>query len=63
MKRISLSIKDVQTLTGIGKTKIYEAIAKGELRAKKFGNKTLVLKKDLYDFLESLNDFTSEGDA
>lgn len=52
--QLSLSIEEVCSATGLGRTKIYEAIAAGELPAKKWGKRTLVLKTDLENFLSSL---------
>ncbi len=51
---LSLSIEEVREATGIGRTKIYEAINKGLLPAKKYGKRTIVLKQDLESFLTGL---------
>jgi hypothetical protein len=40
--------------SGQGRTKIYEAIGKGALKAKKAGRRTFVLVDDLRDWLDSL---------
>jgi excisionase family DNA binding protein len=55
--RLSLSIEEVVEFTGIGKTKIYEAINSGQLQAKKFGKKTIILMPDLESFLNSLSNY------
>ena len=55
--QLSLSIDEVAQATGIGKTKVYEAINCGELPAKKFGKKTLILKVDLESFLANLTNY------
>jgi excisionase family DNA binding protein len=52
--REALNISEACAAAGIGRTKIYEAIAKGELRARKCGKRTLVLRDDLRHFLGSL---------
>lgn len=52
--REALNIAEACAAAGIGRTKIYEAIAKGELRARKCGKRTLVLRDDLRHFLGSL---------
>jgi excisionase family DNA binding protein len=52
--KLSYTIKEVRKLVGIGNTTIYRAIGNRELRAVKFGHKTLILAKDLHDWLESL---------
>lgn len=54
---LSYSIEQVQTITGIGRTKLYEAINAGVLRARKFGKRTIILKADLEAFLESLTTY------
>jgi excisionase family DNA binding protein len=41
-------------MAGIGKTKIYEAIASGKLTARKCGKRTLILREELRQFLASL---------
>ncbi len=59
--RLGLSIEESCQVSGIGRTKIYEAIGAGELIAKKAGRRTIILPKDLEAYLESLPeaDFTS----
>ncbi len=52
--QIAFSIEESSAITGIGRTKIYEAINAGDLRAKKMGKRTLILKNDLETFLSSL---------
>lgn len=54
MEKKVYTIDEVQSITGIGRTKIYESINSGILRAKKFGRKTLILLEDLDDFLNQL---------
>jgi excisionase family DNA binding protein len=41
-------------VAGVGKTTIFDAIKKGDLRARKLGKKTLILAGDLNAWLESL---------
>ena len=53
-KKLSYSIPEVSRETGLGKTTVYKAISDGHLRAKKFGNRTLILSIDLDQFLNSL---------
>ena len=54
LQREALSISEVCAAIGVGRTKIYEAIANGGLKARKVGNRTLILKDELRQFLESL---------
>jgi excisionase family DNA binding protein len=49
-----LSIVEACRIAGIGRTKIYEAIAAGSLKARKFGKRTLILRTDLQSFLSGL---------
>ena len=50
----SLNIKEASAYLGIGRTKLYELIGTGELRAYKLGHRTMRIKKsDLDSFLHS----------
>lgn len=53
-QREGLSVLEACRVAGIGRTKIYEAISNGSLKARKFGKRTLVLRADLQAFLASL---------
>jgi excisionase family DNA binding protein len=52
--RQALSIAEVSGVSGLGRTKIYEAIATGSLKARKCGKRTLILPDDLREFLTNL---------
>ena len=54
--REGLSIYEACNIARIGRTKIYEAISSGKLKARKLGKRTLVLRADLQEFLASLPD-------
>lgn len=54
IQREALSLAEVSAATGLGRTKLYEAISAGKLRARKCGSRTLVLRDDLRAFLASL---------
>lgn len=41
-------------IAGVGKTSIYQAIADGELTARKYGRRTLIMRTDLEAWLRSL---------
>lgn len=60
-QREGLSIADACTVAGIGRTKIYQAIADGELVARKYGKRTLILRTDLQAFLASLPTVRADG--
>jgi hypothetical protein len=49
-----LTLGEASVVSGIGRTKLYEAIANGHLIARKCGSRTIVLKGDLLRFLTSL---------
>ncbi len=57
--QLSLSIEAVRRATGLGRTKLYEAINKGLLPAKKYGKRTIILKRDLEKFLSNLDSYSS----
>ena len=49
-----LSVIEASRVAGLGRTKVYEAIAEGQLKARKFGNRTIILRSDLQQFLAAL---------
>ena len=49
-----LSVTEACAVSGIGKTKLYEAISAGQLKARKCGKRTIILRDDLRRFLSSL---------
>ena len=55
----ALSIEETMSATGIGRTKLYELINAGELKAKKIGKRTIILKTDLDEFLVGLESYVS----
>jgi len=54
--RGALAIDEVSARIGIGRDGVYRAINEGQLRARKFGKRTLILATDLDAFLEALPD-------
>lgn len=58
--QLSFSIEEVSAATGLGRTKIYEAIGAGALPAKKWGKRTLILKADLEAFLDGLESYRTQ---
>lgn len=54
MSKLAYSIEETIGLSGMGRTKIYEHINKGQLPARKNGRRTLILKEDLEMFLKNL---------
>ena len=53
-QREGLSVFEACAVAGIGRTKLYEAIATGELVARKLGKRRIILRDDLRQFLTSL---------
>jgi len=41
-------------MLGIGKTKLYELIAEGELEAIRIGRRTLIMQSSIDDFIQRL---------
>lgn len=61
--RLTMSIRDAMSATGIGKTSIYSLIADGSLRSVKIGKRRLLICESLYEFIadmESYGDLTSK---
>ena len=59
--QLSYSISEACAMTGIGRTRLYEAIKQGLLPAKKYGKRTILLKDDLECFLNSLDQYPSDN--
>ena len=59
--QMSLSIEEAKKATGFGRTKLYEAINQGLLPAKKYGKRTIILKRDLEKFLDGLETYPSKS--
>jgi excisionase family DNA binding protein len=49
-----LTLAEASAISGIGRTKLYEAIAERRLTARKCGSRTIVLRTDLLRYLTSL---------
>jgi excisionase family DNA binding protein len=52
--RLSCSVKEVCKLVGISTATLYQVLGRRELKAVKLGNKTLILAKDLEEWLGNL---------
>ncbi len=52
--KLGLSIDESCQASGLGRTKIYEAIGSGKLIAKKAGRRTIILPENLKAYLENL---------
>ncbi len=49
-----LTVAEASYVAGIGRTKLYEAISNGRLKARKLGKRTVILRDDLRKFLQAL---------
>ena len=63
MAKLAYTIDEAKAEGAGGKTAIYAAIKSGALRARKRGNRTIILAPDLNQFLESLPDFHGQEAA
>ncbi len=54
---IACDLDEASRIIGIGKTKLYEEINAGRLKAKKFGRRTLIPIQALQDWFENLKYF------
>ncbi len=46
-----LRIKDVQKMLNIGRNKVYELLKSGEIKSIRIGNKYIIPKKSVIDFV------------
>ena len=63
MKKLAFTIEEAKEAGAGGRTKIYEAINTGALKAKKRGGRTVILAADLVQYLESLPDYNEQATA
>jgi len=61
LRKQAHSVDNVAEIIGTGRDGIYAAIRSGQLRARKFGRRTLILEHDLRAFLESLPELDLKG--
>lgn len=61
MEKLAYSIKEAVAAGAGSRTKIYEAIAAGELIARKRGRRTIILTADLNQYLQSLPHFHDQA--
>jgi len=54
VEKLGLSISEAAFVAGIGRSRLYEAIAAGQLTDRKFGARTIILRDDLNNFLAAL---------
>lgn len=54
LQPLSISVEQAAEFTSLGVRTIWRKIASGEIRAKKVGGRTIILYRDLEEFLDSL---------
>jgi excisionase family DNA binding protein len=54
MSALALTIHEAAKAVSIGRSSLYEEIAKGRLQARKLGRRTLILVEDLNRWLSTL---------
>lgn len=59
--QLSHSIEEARRITGICRGLLYKSINSGQLKAKKFGRRTIILHDDLMAFLSSLDSYPSDN--
>jgi excisionase family DNA binding protein len=63
MKPVAYSVPDVLKMIGISRTTLYQLVKTGKLKVRKVGTRSVILSKDLEEWLESLpvlHDFGGE---
>lgn len=63
MQKIALTVPEAIEAAPIGRTRLYAALRNGQLKAKKFGKRTLILSEDFQSFLKNLPDYASDKAA
>ena len=56
---IAFSIKDAVSASPVSRSEIYRALQRGDLRAKKIGKRTIILRDDLAAFFAALPDYAA----
>ena len=54
MDQLLYTISQTCKLTGLGRTKLYELLASGEIPVRKVGTRTLIAAEDLKEWAEGL---------
>lgn len=54
VEKLAFSIAEFCRRFGVGRTKVYEEVRQGRLRARKIGRRTIITKDDADDWLQQL---------
>jgi excisionase family DNA binding protein len=63
MPQLAHTIAEACVLAKIGRTTLYAAIKSGDLKARKFRRRTVILHEELVNFLQSLPEVGGEADV
>jgi len=58
LEPLVVSLQEAERITGHGKTRLYEELAKGSITAKKSGTRTLIVLDSLRKYIEALPNAT-----
>ena len=53
-KPIAVTIPEATRLSGIGRSKLYELFRRGDLKPRKLGKRTLIIRTELEAYISSL---------
>ena len=54
MEKLAFTIQEAAAVCSIGQTSLYKAIREKQLKARKYGTRTIITRIDLQAFLDSL---------
>jgi hypothetical protein len=54
LEKLLYTTAETRTVIGCGTTRLYELLASGKLRARRFGHRTMIEAKSLHEFVNSL---------
>ncbi|EXL06670.1 helix-turn-helix domain-containing protein [Aquamicrobium defluvii] len=60
---VAYSVADAARVSGMGRSTVYNAISAGELKARKLGKRTVVLRTDLEEWLAGAPIYSAETKA
>ena len=58
MTLLLLSVDEAAKILSIGKTKLYAELAAGNIKARKIGKRTLILREDLESYISNLKQYS-----
>ncbi|WP_433965128.1 excisionase family DNA-binding protein [Tunturiibacter gelidiferens] len=56
-QRITISVIEAMSATGIGKTMMYELLNDGSLRSIKIGKKRLIIVESIHEWIEAMESY------